>query len=141
MVWANTFPTNIKHLTALQNKAIRIISGVHPRYHANPLYSELNLLTLNNIMKYQQSIFVYQSVNGLMPTQFSNLFTFNERYYRYRTRSSLSLQLHIPRHRTLSYQNNIRYSGPKVWNELPLIIKSAPSLNNFKLKVKKYYLL
>ena len=141
LVWANTFPTSLKQLNALQNKAIRIISHVQPRIHAKPLYQELNLLTMNNIMKYQQAIFIYQCVNGLLPTQFSNMFAFTQDNYNYRTRSSLSRQLIIPRHRTLSFQYNIRYSGPKVWNDLPLIIKSAPTLQIFKSKLKKHFLL
>ena len=31
------------------------------------------------------------------------------------------------------------YSGPKVWNELPFLIRSASSLETFKTILKTYY--
>lgn len=135
LVWGSTFQSSLKKLITKQNKIVRIISGANPRSKARALYSKLKLLTLNDITTYQQCIFIYQCLNKLMPAHFAHLFETNQNVYRYNTRSSLLI--HLPRPRTLSYQQNIRFVGPKKWNALSNNIRNAPSLNCFKLKLKK----
>ena len=135
LVWGSTFQSSLKKLIAKQNKIIRVISGVNPRTKAGPLYSRLKLLSLKDLTSYQQCIFVYQCVNKLMPDYFVDMFDINQNLYRYNTRSS-SL-LHLPRHRTLLYQYNIRFVGPKKWNTLSSDIRKSPSLKCFKSRLKK----
>ena len=36
--------------------------------------------------------------------------------------------------------NNASYSGPSLWNKLPIEIKRSESTNSFKHNVKNYYL-
>ena len=135
LIWGSTFQSNLKKLTAKQNKIVRVISGANPRTKAGPLYSKLKLLSLKDITIYQQCIFIYQCVNKLMPDHFVQLFDLNQNLYKYNTRSSSFL--HFPRHRTLSYQYNIRFVGPNIWNTLSCDIRNAPSLNCFKTRLKK----
>ena len=135
LVWGSTFQSSLKKLISKQNKIVRVIYGANPRSKVGPLYSKLNLLTLKNITTYQQCIFMYQCVNKLMPDHFVQLFNNNQNVHNYNTRSS-SL-IHLPRPRTLSYQHNIRYIGPKKWNNLSNDIRNAPSLNCFKIRLKK----
>ena len=135
MVWGSTFQSSLKKLTSKQNKIVRVIHGANPKSKAGPLYSKLKLLTLKNITTYQQCIFVYQCVNKLMPDHFVQLFDINQNVHNYNTRCS-SL-MHLPRPRTMSYQHNIRFVGPKKWNNLSKDIRNAPSQNCFKIRLKK----
>ena len=45
-VWGKAYDTHLSHLMSLQNKVVRIIAGVSPRTHAEPLYADLNIMPL-----------------------------------------------------------------------------------------------
>ena len=47
-VWGNAYDTHLSHLMSLQNKVVRIIAGVSPRTHAEPLYADLNIMPLKS---------------------------------------------------------------------------------------------
>ena len=55
------------------------------------------------------------------------------------TRKSF-LKLNQPSRRTKQSQNCLSFIGPSIWNNLPDKIKDSDNLNNFKHKVKKYFL-
>ena len=138
LVWANTCQSHLKKLISLQNKIVRIIVGAAPRTHAEQYYYEMKLMTINDILLFQQGVFVYKTVNQIIPSCFRELFSLNKNFHNYSTRSSGCL--HLASHRTMSYQYNIRYTGPKLWNSLPLQITSGPSVNVFESRLKKYLL-
>ena len=52
----------------------------------------------------------------------------------YNTRGSLNF--HLPQIRTTVAKNSIFFKGPTIWNNLPIHIKSSPSLNIFKRRYK-----
>ena len=45
-VWDNTYKTYLNKLVILQKKIIRIIAGVKPRTHTEPLFKALNILNV-----------------------------------------------------------------------------------------------
>ena len=41
--------------------------------------------------------------------------------------------------RLASCQKSLSYNGPKIWNTLPSDIKSSPSINIFKKRLKQHF--
>ena len=51
-----------------------------------------------------------------------------------------SQTFHTPFKRLDVSQGSITYAGTKTWNQIPLDIRSSPSLNSFKIKYKEHLL-
>ena len=51
-VWGSTYQSHLSKLVILQKKIVRIIHGVPPRTHTEPLFSELDILKVSNWYKY-----------------------------------------------------------------------------------------
>ena len=127
IIWGSTYQSSVKKLSVLQKKIIRIISGAKYCAHADPLFYDLKLLKLNDMNVLQQCNFVYKCVNQPVSQQFRNLFYFNQDIHEHNIRSSGLL--HIPRHKKTLFQHNIRYTGPKHWNNLSKNYKSSQHQN------------
>ena len=137
VVWANTYQSHLKKLCSLQNKIIRIISTTNnrPSTDKNSLFHSLKLLKLNDINKLQQCNLLYRCLNSQLPPKFCNLFTPVSSVHNFNTRSAN--HIYIPKHRKMIFQHNIRYTGPKIWNDLPEQIKKSLSTTSFKYRMKK----
>ena len=83
---------------------------------------------------------VFSCINVLkvLPSKFCDICEFNYEIHKYATRFATAI--HFPKDRTLAFLHNIRFSGPKLWNEFPDSINKSPSLNNFSLKLKQHFL-
>ena len=57
-VWCKAYNTHLNDLVALQNKAMRIISGVPPRTNMDNFYIDINILTVKNIYNYHIGLFM-----------------------------------------------------------------------------------
>ena len=121
----------------MQKKIIRIIGNVPFGTHTNPLFHDLKLLKFEDIVRYQQYVFMYKCIYKYLPEQFCTLFDYNYNIHNYPTRSVRDI--HIPRHRTIAFQQNIRYSGPKLWNDLNEITKTCSSIRTFTRYIKNVY--
>ena len=62
-VWGNTYQTNLKSLTLIQKKLVRIISCAPFKAHTEPLMFAMRLLSVNDINHYMTAIFMYQCLN------------------------------------------------------------------------------
>ena len=66
--------------------------------------------------------------NDLSVGDFKNLFDFKDKY-----------TIHIPLVNTeLKGKNSIRYFGAVIWNAIPINIRTATSLNDFKNRIKSW---
>ena len=72
---------------------------------------------------------VYKSLNSLAPHYMTEMFHYVEDTDRPNLRSGLNKKLFIPR----VHHNSIRYSAPKLWNDIELNIREAKSLTRFKV--------
>ena len=57
--WGTMASINLQRLYVLQ-KIVRIICGVHPRTHTEPLYKALHILNVEQIRDYSITLFIYQ---------------------------------------------------------------------------------
>ena len=83
---------------------------------------------------------MYKSYNKLLPETAGEFPLLVERVHPYGTRSAISGNIFLPRYDLSFTQKSIAISGAKLWNEIPVNIKRAVSLDSFKDKLKAYYL-
>ena len=67
IVWGNTYSSNLQPLIILQKKAIRIITFSDFRAHTSPIFKQLSLLKLCDVVELQTALFMYQYNKGILP--------------------------------------------------------------------------
>ena len=88
-------------------------------------------MNIEDLYNYFVGLFVYKSLHNLLPQSFCDLFSRN-----YNARNSVNLRS-IYRKKKICL-SSIRSTGPKIWNSLPLNVKSTRSIFSFKKHFKKY---
>ena len=83
---------------------------------------------------------MYKSQNKLLPETAGDFHVPADKIHSYQTRSAVSGNVFLPRYDLSFTQKSITFSGAKLWNEIPVSIKKALSLDSFKDKLKAYYL-
>ena len=164
-VWGSADKTSLNKIVILQNKAVRILSGVQyfqiygqepgPLPSAEPLFKNMQILKFSDIFKLNIAIFVYSTLDFETPQIFHEWFIFNHEIYEHNTRLNSeitqehyfdvgtvehSLSLHTKGCKNSYGQKMIQVSGPLVWNSIPAVIQKSPSIHSFKAKLKKHLL-
>ena len=94
-----------------------------------PLFHKLNLLTLNDVFKLEIANVVHNIENNEhLPDYISKNFERVNWTHDNNTRHSNKGNYVLPKIRTEAGKKSIVYWGPKIWQEVPLDIKSKPSL-------------
>ena len=110
--------------------------------HTNPLFIDLKLLKVRELIKIQQLNFVFGFYKGLLPVEFHNIFEFNSNIHSYETNSASKYLLHIPRIFTATYGNkSIKYLCPMIWNETirnDIVIDKNVSKNIIFINLKEH---
>ena len=127
----------LQKLQRIQNCAARIITNT-PKYdHITPVLKSLHWLPVKHRVTYKILLLVYKAQNGLAPIYLSELVT-NKQSIR-QSRSSNQRFLIVPKTRLKTYGDaSFRVAGPTLWNALPLHIKTASTLNQFKSLIKTH---
>ena len=126
LAWGSTGQCHIQPLVIQQKKIVRILTNSKFRDHTGPLFSQLRLLKLEDIYKFQLLIHTRQKI-----------LTGNYRCtHNVNTRSR---ELAVPTFQRLSKtQNSISFRGPHLWNQLPVELRNIKSLSLFKSKLKNH---
>ena len=107
--------------------------------YTSPLFSQLHLLKLHDYIKFQTLYFMYQFEAGKVPSNFDSFFIKTSSMHNVRTRFATRSSFYLPKIRTNYGKFNIRYNGPKLWNELDENFKSLSS-NTFKKELTSYFI-
>jgi hypothetical protein len=86
----------ITQTITLQKKAVRLLSFSHFQEHASPLFKNLKLLKLTDIVKQNNMIFTHNTLNGKTPHIFENYFVFNKTNHQHQTVNSLNSIYSLP---------------------------------------------
>ena len=116
LVWGTACVSHLERLKILQKKAMRIIAGVKPREHTDPLFKEFKLLKIKEINEFLTARFMFKIFKGTIIDTLQELFLKNTDIHSYATRQSS--EYHVPRVHTELSKRNIRFHGVKVWNNL-----------------------
>ena len=132
--WSSAYPTNLNCLKISNKKAVRTILSKKVRDHAAPLFKELDILPLDEMIKLKRGTFMWKLDRYLLPQNNSGWFSLSNSVIR--NRLNLSKYL-IPNPRIQYTKRHNIYSSTKLWNtEIPIQLKQSTSLKIFKKSYK-----
>ena len=119
IVWASPVKnTALESLFKLQKRSVRIICFAGFKAHTLPLFKQLSVSSIYHLCLIQTLIYVYKSINLLLPNHITNYFTRTSCIHSHSTRTqkhTLYINTAIKSCRVYS----LACSGPKHWNKLP----------------------
>ena len=129
LVWGDTAAVHLKPLEVLQKKIIRIITSSNFFSPSLPLFYENRILRLKDIFHYQLGIFMYgRRALGQLPYP----------QHSYETRYCENVVVSFQR--LTQCRKSLSFSGPRLWNSLPVSVRESSSVFVFKKKYKNYLL-
>ena len=102
------------------------------------VYTELNWMQVRERDEYFKNILMYKCVHGLAPEYLSIGIQSQMNTHSYNTRSNTSNNISHFAMRTEIGKRSFKYSGGRSWNNLPLAIRSLPTILTFKKHVKEH---
>ena len=139
-VWAKSNDTHLNALIVLQNKAMRIISGVPLRTNIDKFYIENNILIVKHTYRYNTGLFMYRYVNNMTPDVFDNFFSNISYIHQHNTRNATQKLFHITFRGTTRGQKTFTYCGPRVWTFLIKNIDPNCPIGSFKKNYRQLFL-
>ena len=128
--------TSLCKLQKIQNSAARLIFMANKYDHITPLLKSLHWLPIKYRIQFKILLFTYKAVNKLAPKYICDLLAPYNPPRQLRSTSQLKLQ--EVRTRTKMGERAFSVSAPKLWNTLPMYIKTVDSLEMFKIRLKSY---
>ena len=138
-IWGQSRSTHVDKISKLQNRALRIINFKDRNASANPIYISDNIIKLQDFVKLQDCLFVYDYLNDSLPACFEDLyFKLNYLYFNVQTRNSNLGCLFAPSKNTTRYGlNSITQKSIYAWNFFTKETKTdLTSLSRHNLKIK-----
>ena len=116
-----------RYIISVQNETARIVRGVAKYCNINSMLAELKWDSLTN--RRRKLFAIYKMNHSLSPKYLIGLLPTHQQ-----TRYNLRTANKIPpiTARTQTYQNSFLPATIRIWNDLPLTVRSLPSLTSFK---------
>ena len=131
-VWGSAYDCHLKDLITMQKRIIRVISGVPPMTHTDPLFINLRILTLKGIFVYSIGLFMFKFVSRMLPEDlFDSIFRYTSGHSPYIMRQANTL--YVDTRSTERSQKQIRFFGARTWNILLTKINVSCTIGTFKL--------
>ena len=130
---------DLEWLQSIQNAAVRLIAGARQCDHVTPLLQARHWLPIEQRIVFKLGVMMYKTVNSMAPSYLQEYVISPAS-----SRSSLCLrsadngQLYVPRTQTVLGGRAFAVVGPRTWNSLPVVVRSAPSLLTFKKHLTTY---
>ena len=129
---------NIQKLQRIQNSIARAITKT-PKYdHIRPILKNLHWLPVEQRITFKTGLLTYKALQTSQPQYLKSML--NHPKHSHSTRSANSL-LDVPRTNNEIGKRAFSVAGPKVWNSLPLSVRTANSLSTFKSRLKTHLFL
>ena len=119
-------------------RTVVIIIIIYVQSPSAPLFKELQILSIYDLITLNTFIFMYSINANILPDKFSNMFVSNSNIHNYLTRQRHPY--HQPNLRSTSGLNSLIYNGVKKWNSLRNCIKSSSTLIRFRKLCKNLLL-
>lgn len=124
-------------LEKLQNSCIRFVKNIRKSEHITQHRNDLNLLTLNNRRIHHVASMIYKILNGKAPPYLDNLV---ERNSNRNIPTRIKNRLKVQRPGSEFHRMSFFVGAPKIWNEIPDVIKSCETISAFNDSMKIYLL-
>ena len=137
MLWMNGHATQLAKLQTLQNRCLRLILGVDSRFNRQTLYRTLEVNTLGERRKIQALIIIFKLLHNLAPLSLSSRIQLrSQSHYSLR---NVNTQIVLPRPRTNFLRNSALYSASKLFNNLPVSLRTINDTKMFTKELKKTF--
>jgi hypothetical protein len=137
VVWGNTYESSLKPLVLLQKRVVRVITFSSYDEHTSPLFKNLGLLKLFDIIRMSNLLFMHDFYKKKLPTVFNDFFLPICDSHKFATRLAVKISYCMPIVRTNYGKFSIRSKGPHIWNEVDDSLKTlTKSVFKKKIKVK-----
>ena len=127
--WSCANPTSLQKLSLNVKKSVRLISFKNKYYHSAPLFNDLNILSLNQQIKYATGKFMWKLSNGYIKEPLSTFFCRNS-YNPFRYNPSNPKSEYCKLLPSYSFTTN--------WNAIPQDVKCVTTFNSFRSRYKSY---
>ena len=127
----------IHRLQLKQNMAARLITRTKPSAHITPILSDLHWVPVHLRIEFKILLLTYRAINGQAPTYITELVV---PYTSSRSglRSADKHLLTEPKTSRSWGDRAFSVSAPRLWNSLPIQIRSCSSLASFKSMLKTH---
>ena len=132
-----TSENNIRKLQRIQNTLARIVVGHLLAASSSELLYNLHRLPVHHRINFKIALLTFKILTLNQPSYLSSLVKFN--IAPRSLRSSDQHLLYLPRTRTVTGGRAFSSAAPKVWNSLPISIRSSPSISSYKQQLKSFY--
>ena len=125
-------------LQRVQNAAARLVCCESKYCHITPILYNLHWLPVKYRIWFKILLFVFKSIQKLLPMYICNLVKLCE--YSYSLRSSCQFKLHVPRCKSSNKfgERAFMVAGPQLWNQLPGHIRCQDTMSGFKRQLKTF---
>ena len=134
VIWQLAAKIHLDQLQKLQNRAGRIILRVKPTEHksTNQIHDILNWEYLQNRTIRHTCSMMYKILHNMAPEYLRDRFIYKSTRYSLRQSGKLSL----PKPNTQNCKRTFLYRGSKLYNDIPIDIRTSSSLNIFNKSIK-----
>ena len=121
---------NIYKLQKVQNAAARLVTRKTKRQSISDTLAKLHWLNVESRIVFKVLLLVFKAIHGLC----SDNLKVSYKQHNYRPEDFLLLETKMVK--TKYGTRTFDYAGPRLWNALPLSIRTLESIDDFKSKVK-----
>ena len=133
----NVTKKEISKLHGVQNCLARVVTKSPSFCHITSLLKSLQWLPVRYRIKFKLYSLTYQALTSGQPVYIRNMLQPSRKV---RTLRSSDLdQLNVPQVRTAVGSRAFSVAAPRLWNKLPLEIRSAKTQISFRKKLKTYF--
>ena len=133
--------TKIKPLIRVQNAAARLVTRARKYDHITDIFIKLHWLPVVQRINFKLLLLVYKSLYGFAPNYLCELIKFYVPSRSLRSESKFLIktrQMSGKKSKVLYKDRAFENLGPKLFNELPLFVRSSPSVDIFKSRLKTH---
>lgn len=128
---------SLQKLQYVQNCAARMLTNTSLREHITPVLKKLHWLPVRVRIDFKTLILTFKVVHGTAPVYLCDLVKFYTPSRNLRSVSPWTLQEPICKLKRMG-ERAFSFRAPRLWNALPEVIKSAPTLDCFKKLLKTH---
>lgn len=134
VVWSNCNKGFSDKLQRLQNRAARVITQSDYDVRSVDILKKLKWDNLEERRFKHKACAMYKVLNNGAPSYLSTDYNIVGDTVKYNLRGD-DTKLTLPKAMTDSLKRSFRYEGAKIWNSLPLCVRSSQSFTEFKTKL------
>jgi hypothetical protein len=136
-VWGSTAKVHLKPLTVLQNSIVRKICPPDLKLRTMAQYRKIGILPMNKLYKHNVACYMFRLQKLNVPSYLRDNLLIKKNFrhsYRY------AHYLAKPKNKLQNCTKNIKWSGPNIWNSLPINLMKISPFSKFKTMLKNFLL-